>query len=80
MPSKEEIKKSKKQPDFKSGNNLLRYSGMGFQMGAIIFLGAWVGLKLDAWLHITNKLFTAVLTILAVFVALYFSIKDFIKK
>lgn len=79
MPNKEEIKKSKKQPNKKPTNSILRYSGMGLQMGAIMLLGAWAGTKIDKHYNINNNIFTATLTILAVILAVYLTIKDLIK-
>ncbi|HRG57942.1 MAG TPA: AtpZ/AtpI family protein [Bacteroidia bacterium] len=79
MPNKEEIKKSKKQPDKKSPNSIIRYSGMGLQMAAIMLLGAWAGIKIDKYFNINNNIFTATLTILAVIIAVYLTIKDLIK-
>lgn len=52
---------------------------MVFQMGAVIALFVWAGTKLDAWLSITNKLFTIILSLLGIGAALYLALKDFIK-
>ena len=79
MQNKEEIKKSKKQPNPSKSNSILRYSGMGLQMGAIMLLGAWAGIKLDKHFDIKNNTFTATLTILAVIIAVYLTIKDLLK-
>lgn len=79
MQNKEEIKKSKKLPSNPKSNAVLRYSGMGLQMGAIMLLGAWAGIQLDKHFKIENNIFTACLTILAVIIAVYLTIKDLIK-
>jgi hypothetical protein len=79
MQNKEEIKKSKKQPNGNKSNSILRYSGMGLQMGAIMLLGAWGGMQLDKHFAIKNNIFTACLTILAVIIAVYLTIRDLIK-
>jgi ATP synthase protein I len=79
MQNKEEIKKSKKQPDNNKSNSILRYSGMGVQMGAIMLLGAYAGIQIDKHFGIKNNLFTAILTIVAVIVAVYLTIRDLIK-
>ena len=79
MQNKEEIKKSKKQPDSNKPNSILRYSGMGLQMAAIMLLGAWSGIQIDKQLEIKNSIFTAILTILAVIIAVYLTIRDLIK-
>lgn len=53
---------------------------MAIQMGVVIALGAWGGTKLDAWLKLKIPVFTLVLTLGSVFIAIYLAIKDFIKK
>jgi F0F1-type ATP synthase assembly protein I len=45
----------------------------------IILAGVWGGLKLDDWLHL-KPLFTIVLTIISVVMAIYFAIKDLLRK
>jgi hypothetical protein len=52
---------------------------MGLQMAAIMLLGAWAGIQLDKHFEIKNNIFTATLTILAVIIALYLTIKDLLK-
>lgn len=52
---------------------------MGLQMGAIMLLGAWGGMQIDKHYAIKNNIFTATLTILAVVIAVYLTIKDLIK-
>lgn len=62
-------------------NSYAKYSIMGFQMGAIIFLGMFGGIKLDELLGLKKfPVFTLVLSLLSVFLAIYFAIKDFLKK
>lgn len=56
-----------------------RYTSAAFQMAAIIVLGALGGKYLDAYLENSTKVCTIVLTIVAVFLALYFFIKDISK-
>jgi hypothetical protein len=53
---------------------------MATQMLAIIGLGVWGGVKLDAYLGLKVPVFTLVLSLLSVAAAIYLSIKDFIKK
>ena len=48
-------------------------------MTAIILLGAFGGKKLDSWLEFEKPVFTAVLSLLAVILAIYYAIKDLIK-
>jgi hypothetical protein len=62
-------------------NNAMKYSGMAFQMGAIITLGVFGGRKLDIWLGLQKiPVFTLVLSLASVAIAIYLSIKDFLKK
>ena len=64
------------------GKNLkdyARYSGLAFQMLFIILAGVLGGLKLDEWLNL-KPLFTIVLTIISVVMAIYFAIKDLLRK
>jgi len=74
---KEKPQKPKKQRLTDYG----RFSAMAFQMGITIALGVWGGMKLDEHYPITKfPLFTVVLSLLSVFAAIYFVIKDLIKK
>jgi ATP synthase protein I len=57
-----------------------RYSGLAFQMFAIIGLGVFGGVKLDQWLKIGFPVFTVLLSILSVGAAIYTAVKDLIKK
>ena len=61
-------------------NDYARYSGLAFQMLAIILIGVFAGVKLDEWLSIKFPVFTLVLTILSVFLSMYFAMRDFLKK
>jgi hypothetical protein len=47
-------------------------------MIAIIVLGTFGGLKLDSWLELSFPVFTLVLSVLSVVLAVYYAIKDFI--
>jgi F0F1-type ATP synthase assembly protein I len=49
-------------------------------MLAIILIGVWAGIKLDEWLEMKVPVFTIVLSILFVFLAVYSAIREFIKK
>jgi predicted MFS family arabinose efflux permease len=61
-------------------NNYAKYSGMAIQMAAIIVGGVLGGIQLDKWLALKFPIFTLVLTLLSVFLAMYYFIKDVIKK
>lgn len=60
--------------------HLARYSMMGFQMGATIFLGTWGGIKIDEYFKTKFPVFTLLLACISVFAAIYFVIKDFLPK
>jgi len=53
---------------------------MGIQMAAIITGGVLAGIQLDKWLRFKFPVFTLVLTLLSVFLAIYYFIKDILKK
>jgi hypothetical protein len=54
---------------------------MGFQMAAIIGIGTFAGIKTDAWLGFTKiPIFTLAFALLSVFAALWYFVKDFLKK
>ncbi len=61
-------------------NSYAKYSGMAIQMAAIIVGGVLGGIELDKWLKLKFPIFTLVLTLLSVFLAIYYFIKDIIKK
>ncbi|HLG35006.1 MAG TPA: AtpZ/AtpI family protein [Bacteroidia bacterium] len=57
-----------------------RYSGMGIQMLVIIFAGTYCGIKLDEFLSLKFPAFTIMLSLLSVAVAIWFVVKDLIRK
>ena len=46
-------------------------SGVAFQMGVTIYLGAYFGKKLDIYFETSNKIFTLILTLAALLISLY---------
>ena len=60
-------------------NQAARYSGIAFEMIFIMLAGVFGGIKLDEKLN-TQPVFTALLALLSVFAAIYFAIKDFLRK
>ena len=70
MEEKEEKKKL---------NNYAKYTGLGLQMLTIIFVGVFGGYKLDEYFEMDFPVFTLILSLVAVILAIYYSIKDFIK-
>jgi F0F1-type ATP synthase assembly protein I len=63
----------------KAVNNYAKYSGMGFQMLAIIGIGVFGGVKLDEIIDLDFPVFTIVFSIISVFLAIYVIIKDLLK-
>jgi F0F1-type ATP synthase assembly protein I len=57
-------------------NDYARYSGIAVKMLSIILVGVISGIKLDAWLKLKIPVFTLVLTLIAVGLAMYVIIKD----
>jgi ATP synthase protein I len=72
-------KKNPKKQESKDINDFAKYSGMAFQMVAIIAVTTWGGIKLDKLAGFETPVFTIVLSLLGVFAAIYTAIKDFIK-
>ncbi|MGZ4053468.1 MAG: AtpZ/AtpI family protein [Bacteroidia bacterium] len=61
-------------------NSYVKYSGMGLKMAIIMGGGTYGGIELDKWLQLKFPVFTLVCSLLSVFLAIYYFIKDFIKK
>lgn len=64
----------------KTLNSYTRYSSIAFQMLVIILAGVFGGRELDKWLDMQFPVFTLVLSILAVILAIYSVIKDLLRK
>lgn len=76
MPDSQDNRNGRKRQP----NSFLRYSGMAGQMIAIMVAFTLGGIKLDEYLQTENPYFTGGLTILGAILAMYFMIKDLIKK
>ncbi len=75
----QENQKNQKKPSNKGLDNFARYSGLAFQMIGIIVLTAFGGVEIDKLTGWKTPVFTIVLSLLGVFAAIYFAIKDFLK-
>ena len=75
MQDDQSIKKNKK-----SLNNYAHYSGIVFQMAAVILAGTFGGIKLDRIVQFRFPLFTVVLSFFSVLLAIYLVIKDLLRK
>jgi F0F1-type ATP synthase assembly protein I len=60
-------------------NAYARYSNIAFQMLVIILAGVFGGYKLDGWLG-TTPVFTILLSLLSVILAIYFVTRGLLKK
>ena len=75
-PTKDKKRKSHQN---KALNNYAKYSGLAFQMIAIIAVTTWGGIKLDELAGTETQVFTIILSLLGVVTAIYTAVKDFIK-
>ncbi len=68
------------KPDLKkSVNAYARYSGIAFQMIAIILLGVYGGWKIDQWFA-TKPIFTIMFLLISVILAMYYVTRDLLRK
>ena len=65
----------RKQPK-KSANIYLKCSGLAFQLGATIAIGAFIGHKLDQWVQFDKQYMTALFAVLFTISSLYIALKD----
>lgn len=70
----------KNQPNDDDKKSYAKYFGMVFQMGAVIALGVWAGVKLDEYFKNETPVYTIILSLVSVSAAIYLALKDFIKK
>ncbi len=61
-------------------NAYVKYSSLAIQMGLIIAAGTFGGWKLDELTEWRFPLFTLILSVGSVALAIYLAVKDFIKK
>lgn len=75
---KPNLSKSKNQrpQNQKPINEYVKYSGLAFQMAALILLGYWLGGKIDKWLELSIPVFTIILILLFLSVSFYSLIKS----
>lgn len=70
--------KPEKKPH-KPLNAYAKYSALGIQMAVIIGGGCYGGFKLDEYYHNTTPVFTIILSLISIGLAMYVVLKDFIK-
>jgi F0F1-type ATP synthase assembly protein I len=61
-------------------NDYVKYSSIAFQMIFIILVGVYIGIKLDEFFTNGLPIFTLFFSLLSVSLAIFYVIKDFIKK
>lgn len=74
MSNKDQEQKPKEQL-----NTYVRFSGIGFQMIAIIGLGVYAGIKLDEYYPNKYNLFKIIFSLTSIMMALYFVINKVTK-
>ena len=57
-------------------NEYVKYSGLAFQMAALILLGYWLGSKIDKWLDLSIPVFTIILILVFLSLTFYSLIKS----
>lgn len=67
------------KPDQKPLNAYAKYSALGIQMALIIGGGCYAGYKLDEYYKTSTPIFTIILSLLSIGMAMYLVLKDFIK-
>tara|TARA_R110001583_G_C5644999_1_gene408221 strand:- start:2564 stop:2794 length:231 start_codon:yes stop_codon:yes gene_type:complete len=60
-----------KTPKKKQLNKYIHLTGVAFQMGITIYLGAYFGKKLDSYFETSGKTYTIILTLLALVIAIW---------
>ncbi len=71
----------KDKPESENGlKNYAKYSSIAVQMLVIILIGVFGGIKLDEWISWEFPVFTSFFSILSVFLAIYYVIRDLLKK
>ena len=77
--NKPSSKPTKKRNQRSALSDYARYSSLAFQMIAIILVGVFGGIKLDQIVKWEFPVFTLVFTLLAVFMSIYYAVKDLIR-
>ncbi|MEI6576459.1 MAG: AtpZ/AtpI family protein [Bacteroidota bacterium] len=71
---------SLQKPRKRSIHKYAWYTSVALQMLAIILLFTYAGVKLDAWIHIKIPIFTVILSLSGVVIAIYQVTKDLLRK
>lgn len=81
MGHEDENHKMKDKPDINDSekqalNSYVKYTGVAFQMMAIIGLSAFIGYKIDLWYEHKTQWVTALACVLGVFLSIYQTIRQ----
>lgn len=79
MKHKHKDQQNKPQKLKNNAASYARYSGLAFEMFFIIGAGVFGGIELDKVLN-TSPLLTALLSLIGVVLAIYFAVKEVLKK
>lgn len=60
-------------------NSYAKYSSLAIQMGVIIGAGCYGGYKLDEYFKNSTPVYTIILSLISIAIAMYLILKDFIK-
>lgn len=71
---------SQQKPKRRQLHNYAWYTSIALQMLAIILLSVFAGVKLDSWLKMRFPVFTIILSLAGVVIAIYQVTKDLLKK
>ncbi|MFT6357243.1 MAG: hypothetical protein ACJAYJ_001456 [Saprospiraceae bacterium] len=77
-PTRKTSQEKQLTPTKETINPALKYMGMAFQMAFIIGLGTFLGKQLDAYMQSERPLFTILFSMVFLFLAFYFTLKDLI--
>lgn len=69
----------KPKPPEKPYSAYAKYSALGIQMGVIIGGGCYGGYKLDEYYHNAKPIWTIILSLVSIAIAMYLVLRDFIK-
>ena len=69
----------KKKPSSRRSNIYIRFSSIGIQMGAIIFIFTWLGVYLDEYLKMETPWMTIVFSLFGVIGSLTLIIREVLK-
>jgi hypothetical protein len=63
-----------------SSNVYLKYSGLAIQMFLLLAIGAWLGQRVDKWLHTRDPYFTIIFILVFTGAFFYRLVKDLSRK